>query len=66
MPSKTSSTLTPRRLAYRLHRARQDPRSVVVDPLCRGPGFCLPFFDLCEAVAYEAPPSTPPPAAFGT
>ena len=50
---KSALTLTTRQLTYRLHRARKDPSSVLEDPCCRTPEFCLPFFDVCDATAYE-------------
>lgn len=55
MPRKTSSVLSSRQVALRLHRARENPQSVVEDPCCLTREMCLRLFDLWDAAAYEEP-----------
>ncbi len=44
-----------RRIQGLLNKAVRDPRRVLRDRRTRKPRFCLPFFDLCDALAYEQP-----------
>lgn len=45
----------PRRYQRLLNKAVKNPRSILNDGRTRKPRFCLPFFDLCDAMAYERP-----------
>ncbi len=33
----------------------KNPATAVYDSRCYRPGFCIPFFDLCDALSYETP-----------
>ncbi len=54
-PCKRSAERRNRRIQGLLNKAIRDPRRVLRDRRIRKARFCLPFFELCDAVAYEHP-----------
>lgn len=55
MPEAQPLPPRPRRYQRLLNKAVENPRSVLRDGRTRKPWFCLPYFDLCDAIAYERP-----------